>query len=1016
MNLVLFMTRGMSLTAWQDNGSLERELALYAELAKHDCKTSIISWGDLRDKAIVAPYPWLTVYVNRWHLTQHRYEKLMPLLHAWPLAHADIIKSNQANGSDCALRCARLWRKPFIARCGYIWSEFCRNMGSSELTMAQALERDVYSRCAHGIVTTNEAKKFFVEHYCISKNKISVLPNYVPKAYYELPLPDYTPRLRPIVTQVGRLAEQKNLFALIEACAGLPVTLRLVGDGPLKDELRQQAEQLGASVEFSGTASTAQLPQLLAESTIFTLVSRYEGHPKALIEAMARGCAVLGTRVPGIESLIKHEWDGLLCATDATSIQVGLKRLLNDAALRERLGKQARESVSHFRLPEVAAREMEIYHRFPSHSGIRKVFIAVSCAVKVLPKLLFKLLLKILRKLAHHSLSPKQTLYSTAAQPVDASPDHLMSLISSQVNGKAPADALRYLFDLEARIYSLEGAQAVAYGDGIHTKHRHTHYHDFFVERLQPGERVLDIGCGNGFLAYDMAAKGGGHVTGIELNAENVTIARRQFSHPDVRFVHGDALKDLPSGAYDTVVLSNVLEHLSGRVSFLRKIREHLRPTRFLLRVPLFERDWRVPLKKELGVEWRLDTTHETEYTQEQFACELACADLYITDFQIRWGEIWCEARTGVPYAQERPTNPRVTVLMAVHNGEQYLETAVTSILRQTLHDFDFLIVDDASTDATLQILGNLAAKDARIRILSNKKNLGLTASLNQGIAQIETSYIARMDADDISVPERLERQVAYMEMHPEVAAVGCYSGIFTASDDVECSVLRLPSSKYDIRKNTFLFGPQLQHPAALIRTSAIRYISKYRSQFKYAQDYDLWLRILEKYELSNIPKTLLFNREHKYSISQKFRLDQIINHIVALQSSEQRRLGLPDFMDSNEPSLELLISYLSPDRPSFYVWISFLAHLDITNNSALLAEALNLLLADSLKGSVATAAPKPLDEATIHRIHTVICAHQNDYDEKFAADISAMTENAATFYSYCAPYLYGKLWEIPHI
>ncbi len=259
----------------------------------------------------------------------------------------------------------------------------------------------------------------------------------------------------------------------------------------------------------------------------------------------------------------------------------------------------------------------------------------------------------------------------------------------------------------------------MAYDGGIHTKHRHTHYHDFFVERLQPGERVLDIGCGNGFLACDMAAKGGGHVTGIELNAENVATARQKFSHPNVQFIHGDALKDLPAGAYDTVVLSNVLEHLPGRVDFLRNIRERLRPARFLLRVPLFERDWRVPLKKELGVEWRLDATHETEYTQEQFACELACADLYITDFQIRWGEIWCEARSDVPYAQERHANPRVTVLMAVHNGEQYLETAVNSILRQTLRDFDFLIVDDASTDATPRMLANFAAKDARIQILT---------------------------------------------------------------------------------------------------------------------------------------------------------------------------------------------------------------------------------------------------------------------------------------------------------
>ena len=95
---------------------------------------------------------------------------------------------------------------------------------------------------------------------------------------------------------------------------------------------------------------------------------------------------------------------------------------------------------------------------------------------------------------------------------------------------------------------------------------------------------------------------------------------------------------------FDTVVLSNVLEHLPERAAFLRSVRMRVHPRRFLLRVPLFERDWRVPLKKELGIEWRLDLTHETEYTEEAFRNELEQAGLHITELHIRWGEIWCEA------------------------------------------------------------------------------------------------------------------------------------------------------------------------------------------------------------------------------------------------------------------------------------------------------------------------------------------------------------------------------------
>lgn len=906
------MTRGMSLAAWENNGSLERELALYAELAAHGCKTGIISWGDLSDKKIAARYPWLTVYVNRWHLPHQRYEKLMPLLHARPLIQADIIKSNQINGSDCALRCARFWKKPFIARCGYIWSKFCEDMGSPDLAMAKNLECAAYSSCSHGIVTTNEAKNFLVEQYHISNNKITVIPNYVLQNYYAPPLPDYASRQPFIVTQVGRLAEQKNLFALIEACVGLPVTLRLVGDGPLKEDLRRHAECLGVSIEFRGTVPTAQLPSLLAESTIVTLVSHYEGHPKALIEAMARGCAVLGTRVPGIASLIEHEHNGLLCATDSASIKAALKSLLEDAGLRACLGKQARESAACFSLPDVAAQELEIYHRFPRHSSIHKNITAILCAAKVLPGLLPKFL----RKIA-----------SRASQRIDASLVRLIArLITGYASRKPPAEALRFLFDLETHLYSLEGRQAVAYDGGIHTKHRHTQYHEFFVERLQPGERILDIGCGNGFLAYDMASKGNAHVTGIELNAENVATARQKFSHPNIKFIHGDALKDLPSDAYDTVVLSNVLEHLPSRVDFLRKIRERLRPTRFLLRVPLFERDWRVPLKKELGVEWRLDATHETEYTQEQFACELACADLYITDFQIRWGEIWCEARSDVPYAKKRYTAPRVTVLMAVHNSEQYLETAVNSILRQTLRDFDFLIVDDASTDTTPQMLAGFAAKDARIQILTNEKNLGLTASLNRGISQIETPYIARMDADDISVPERLERQVAYMEKHPEIGAVGCGIGIFNANPDIFCKRYQPPVAPAVIQQMTLLIAPQVSHPTALIRTKECKKINGYRPCFTYAQDYDFWLRLLEITQISNLPQTLLFFRNHANSISKRKKKEQIILHTLALQSSEYRNSNRSDPLLNNSPNIELLKSLLNPAKASFYVFFHLLS------------------------------------------------------------------------------------------
>lgn len=217
-------------------------------------------------------------------------------------------------------------------------------------------------------------------------------------------------------------------------------------------------------------------------------------------------------------------------------------------------------------------------------------------------------------------------------------------LVARRVAALPADEALRFLFRLDATLYSLQAQKAIEYDGGIHTKHRHMRYHDFFVARIRAGERVLDIGCGIGVVAYDVAQNAGAYVVGMDLNANNIAQAHQRYAHPRVEYHLGDALKELPDGPFDVVILSNVLEHLAERTAFLRRVQDVARPTRFLIRAPLFERDWRVPLKRELGVEWRLDPTHETEYTLESFAKELAAAGLRITHQEVGWGEIWAEA------------------------------------------------------------------------------------------------------------------------------------------------------------------------------------------------------------------------------------------------------------------------------------------------------------------------------------------------------------------------------------
>jgi SAM-dependent methyltransferase len=219
----------------------------------------------------------------------------------------------------------------------------------------------------------------------------------------------------------------------------------------------------------------------------------------------------------------------------------------------------------------------------------------------------------------------------------------LVEIVMRRIRTLPPDEALRLLFRMQAALYPVLGRKAVEYGGGTHTKHRHTRYHDFFTSRVKAGERVLDVGCGIGAVAFDLAERSGAWVVGVDLSPENIETARERYQHPRVEYRVQDGVHDSQNGRFDVVVLSNILEHLPERPAFLQRLLQAARPTKILIRVPLFERDWQVPLKRELGVEWRLDATHETEYTLESFLEEITNAGCRIVHQEVRWGEIWAE-------------------------------------------------------------------------------------------------------------------------------------------------------------------------------------------------------------------------------------------------------------------------------------------------------------------------------------------------------------------------------------
>ena len=223
----------------------------------------------------------------------------------------------------------------------------------------------------------------------------------------------------------------------------------------------------------------------------------------------------------------------------------------------------------------------------------------------------------------------------------------LVQAAMTAASSREPAAALRELLQLDEDITGAINEAALAYGGGIHAKHRLMNYHEFFVSRVAAGERVLDVGCGYGAVAYSVASRASATVVGIDLDEGNVAQARRRFVHPGLTFVHGVAPDDVPADRFDAVMASNVLEHIDDRLAFLTRIQERTRAGRWLIRVPMFDRDWRVPLRKELGVRHFSDPTHFIEYTRESFADEMRAAGFGIRHLQVNWGEIWAEVAAG---------------------------------------------------------------------------------------------------------------------------------------------------------------------------------------------------------------------------------------------------------------------------------------------------------------------------------------------------------------------------------
>jgi glycosyltransferase involved in cell wall biosynthesis len=234
-----------------------------------------------------------------------------------------------------------------------------------------------------------------------------------------------------------------------------------------------------------------------------------------------------------------------------------------------------------------------------------------------------------------------------------------------------------------------------------------------------------------------------------------------------------------------------------------------------------------------------------------------------------------------------------VTVLMPVHNAGPHLSLAIDSILQQTYRTFEFLIIDDGSIDDSPATIERFAALDARIRGVRTAHQ-GVAATLNLGLELARGTIIVRMDADDVSCPERIERQLAFLAEHPDCPIVGTAVRLI---DDTGRPLGQTshPTKSADIEQDLLGGRSCLAHPTVAFRRDVVRAIGGYRAIFEHAEDFDLWLRLSEHHRLANLADVLVDLRCHATNVSRRRRYEQALVAHIATLAARGRRAGRPD-------------------------------------------------------------------------------------------------------------------------
>lgn len=260
----------------------------------------------------------------------------------------------------------------------------------------------------------------------------------------------------------------------------------------------------------------------------------------------------------------------------------------------------------------------------------------------------------------------------------------------------------------------------------------------------------------------------------------------------------------------------------------------------------------------------------------------------------------------------------KVSVVLPVYNSALYIEESLVSMLHQTYPDFEIIVIDDGSTDGTLQKIQAFA--DPRIRLIAHQENRGLVGTLNEGLSLARGEYIARMDGDDIALPERLERQVAYLDAHPEVGVLGTQAHLLGID-----KVTTKPLVHEEIRVWQ-LFHCTFVHPTVMLRRSVIENHGIRYLPYPHAEDYEIWNRLAELTRLANLPDVLLRYRLHPNQVSNLYEGLQE-RTAETIRRMQFRQLGLEPSFEEYQTHMDFALFRIKVKYPDHYAKAEAWAH-----------------------------------------------------------------------------------------